>query len=256
MQRQIIGLIAAMPQEIAPLLKRIRVQERLHFGRFNGYRLMADNLDCLLVETGIGAWRAEAAAQALVEAVRPDLILSFGIAGAVEDDLRIGDVVAGSRVCFLKDGMLGTPIALASLPPEAQQAAAHVLQARSASLVSGTIVTTPGSQTISRRPPEFTHPVLEMETGAVARVASARHIPLLALRAISDTPAEPIPFPIEEIYDEEYRLRTGRMIGDILRRPGLLPRLLRVERNARRAEENAAVAVSTILAEPWNDLLR
>jgi len=249
MEKQTIGLVAAMPQEIAPLLKRIRVQERLRLGRFRSYRFTLANLDCLLIETGIGARRAGAATRTLLEALRPDLILSFGIAGAVENGLHIGDVVAGSRVYSLEDGVPGRPIALASLPPQAQQAAAHVLQDCGARLVPGTIVTTPGSQTISTRPLEFLHPVLEMETAAVAWIASERGIPLLALRAISDTPAEPIPIPIEDIYDKEYRMRTGRMIWAIVRRPGLLPRLILVERNSRRAEENAAIAVAAILTE-------
>jgi len=242
-----IGLIAAMAQEIRPLLRRAGRVERLPLGAFEGYRFRIADLDCLLVGTGVGERRAAAATQALLAASAPTVLISFGIAGAVDGDLRIGDVVAGERVYALEHGSPARPIDLAALSPGARQAAGRALALRRAGLVTGTIVTTPGAQTIRERPAGFQHPVLEMETAGIAHLAAGQGVPLLALRAISDNPAEPIPIPVEEIYDRQYRQRTAWLIWTILRRPALIPRLGRMARNAARAEENAALTVMAIL---------
>ena len=248
-----VGMIAAMSTEIAPLLKRVDVRERLRIGGFRAWRFHLADKDCLLVETGIGTRRAGEAARALLAVRRAGLLLSFGIAGAVEADLRIGDVVVGRRVYALRAAALESPLGLAGLSPDLEQATATALRARRAGLLPGTIVTTPGPQAIQGRPSVFPHPVLDMETAAVAQAAAQAGVPLLALRAISDNPAEPIPFPVEDIYDEQFRQRTGRLLLALLRRPSLLARLSGTVRNARIAEENAALAVTTILAGAWTD---
>jgi adenosylhomocysteine nucleosidase len=88
-----------------------------------------------------------------------------------------------------------------------------------------------------------------METAGIAQVAAQAGVPLLALRAISDGPAEPLPFSIEEFTDEQQRIRTGKFLSAILRRPGLLHGLLRLGRNTNRAAQNLALALLAILEQ-------
>jgi len=116
-------------------------------------------------------------------------------------------------------------------------------------VVWGTIVTTPGSQTILPRP-EILHPVLDMETAGVARVAEEMGIPLLALRALSDTPQEPIPFDIEAFTTGKVGTRLHRIARTFLQHPGIIFQLLRLGQNTEKAAQNAALALVTALSQP------
>ena len=52
----------------------------------------------MLVTSGMGMRRASEAARELIKTNAPCLLISFGIAGAVEADLEIGDVVVAEAV--------------------------------------------------------------------------------------------------------------------------------------------------------------
>jgi nucleoside phosphorylase len=243
-----IGFVAAMSQEVRPFLRRVGKWERVSPGGFPGYRFRLFDRDCLLVQSGIGLRRATDATQALVAATRPQLLVSFGVAGAVQNDLQVGDVVFIHAACLLDNGIPGQFQPLALWSTAARQAATQALQRRSARWVIGTAITTPGSQSVHLPPKELAHPVLEMETMGIAQVAAEQAIPLLALRAISDTLEKPIPFGIEEFFDADFNLRVGKIVKIIVRHPYILLHLLRLRRNIDRAAENAAIALVPALS--------
>ena len=172
----------------------------------------------------------------------------FGVAGAAQNDLQIGDVVFIGDVCSLDNGRPGQVQPLAAWPTTAQQAAVQVLQSRGARCMTGTALTTPGTQSVHLQPQELAQPVLEMETMGIARVAAEQAIPLLALRAISDTIEEPIPFGPEEFFDADFNLRPGKIARLVLRRPHSLLQFLRLARNSDRAAENTAIALIAALS--------
>ena len=199
----------------------------------------------------MGLRRAALAARALIDAAGPQLLVSLGVAGAVDADLEIGDVVAARNTCLLdKHGLPGPFQPLAVLSETAWQAARLALQPGGAGLYYGTAVTTHASQFIRQRPQQLTNPVLEMETAAIAAVAAGQGLPLLSLRAISDGLRAPIPFNLERMLDGQDNLRTVEILKTILRHPGILPQLLRMGRNTRQAAANAALALLAILTQP------
>jgi adenosylhomocysteine nucleosidase len=244
-----IGLVVAMPQEVRPLLAYAMGWKRAAIGKFPGYRFELSGRECLLVRCGIGLESAILAGRALLAEVQPKLLVSFGVGGGVTDDLSVGDVVLGRESCELYVAELSNFRPLAPLTDQAQEAITQALRPHDAKVVWGTIVTTPGSQTIQPRP-EILHPVLDMETAGVARIATEAGIPLLALRALSDTPREPIPFNIQAFTSGRWSTRLRRMTGTILRHPGILNRLVRLGRNTEKAAQNAALALATALSQP------
>lgn len=245
-----IGMIAAMPQESGALLRRIGEWERTMFGPFRGYRFRLFDRNCLLVQSGMGIRRAMDATHALLKATSPQFLVSFGVAGAVKDDLQIGDVVVARYTCLLDKGIPSRFQRLAPLSDAAQQAAAHALQVRGARLVSGTAITTRGSQVVQLQPETMAYPVLEMETAGIARVAAEQGIPLLALRAVSDGPQAPIPFDLEVVIDEESNLQIGELIKMVLRHPRIILLSIRLSQNVERAAKNAAIALVAALSLP------
>jgi adenosylhomocysteine nucleosidase len=245
-----IGLIAAMPQESAALLRYIKVWKQTTFGPFRGARFKLLDRNCLLVTSGMGLERAMDAIHTLLTGSSPHLLVSFGIAGAVNNDLNIGDVVVAGNTCLLNKDLPGHFQSLNSLSEAAWDAAAQVLQPDGARLVSGTAITTRGSQVVPEGLEEMPHPVLEMETAGIAQIAAEMGIPLLSIRSISDGPQSPIPFDLEAILDDKDNLRIGRLLTMVLRRPQIIFQSRQILQNTRKAADHAARALVAILNQP------
>ena len=242
-----IGLIAALTQESDALLRYIKGWKRIPLGSFRGKSFELSGQTCLLVTSGMGIRRAGEAARNLVETNAPRLLVSFGVAGAVEADLEIGDVVAAEAVCRLDQGVPGPHLPLKPWPDAACEAAVQVLARRGARLFAGTSITTLGSQIIKSQLGEIMHPILEMETAGIAQVAAEKGIPLLSLRAISDGPRASIPFNLGEMMDEDANLQVARMLKAIIRHPRIVLHLKRLMQNTWIAADNAAVALVAAL---------
>ena len=245
-----IGLIAAMPQESKALLRCIQEWRHTTLGPFRGARFKLLDRNCSLVTSGMGLKRAVDAAHTLLAVASPHLLVSFGIAGAVNDDLNIGDVVVAGNTCLLDKGLPGQFQSLATLSEAAWDAAAQVLQPDGARLVPGTAITTRGSQVVLQGLEEMAHPVLEMETAGIAQVAAERGIPLLSIRSVSDGPQSPIPFDLEAMLDDKDNLRIGKLLMMILRRPQIIFQSRRMLQNTRKAADHAARALVAILNHP------
>ncbi len=249
-QMEAIGIIAAMPQETNALLHLIKERKWTRLGSYRCHHFQLSKRNCWLITSGMGLQRAAQATRTLVDATSSQLLVSFGVAGAVGDNLEIGDVVASRNTCLLDQGLLGQFQSLALLSETAWQAVVQALQPRQVSLYTGTAITTRGSQFIQRQPEQLTNPVLEMETSGIAGVTAEQGIPLLSLRAISDGPSAPIPFDLEAMLDEDYNLRIWEILKTVLNHPRMLPRLLKMGQNTEVAADNAAIALVAALSQP------
>jgi adenosylhomocysteine nucleosidase len=245
-----IGFIAAMPLESKALLRCIKEWKRTSLGPFRGARFRVMDRNCLLVTSGMGIKRAMDATYALLEETRPQLLVSFGIAGTVSADLHIGDVVAPGNTCLLNKGLPGQIRSLASLSEAAWNAATQVLRPYGARLVPGTAITTHGSQVVLQGLEEMPNPILEMETAGIAQVSAEAGIPLVSIRSISDGPQSPLPFNLETILDENNNLRIGRMLMMVLRYPQIILQSRQMMQNSRKAAKHAASALFAALNQP------
>jgi adenosylhomocysteine nucleosidase len=244
---EIIGLLAAMKQESAAFLHIVKGYERVSVGNFQGYRFKISQRNFLLVTSGMGIQRAAEAARTLLDIYSPGLLISFGIAGAVEQELEIGDVILAQSTCRLEGSTVGSFLHLAAWSNTARLAISQALAARGNYLYTGTAVTTIGSQASKAEAGALIHPILEMETAGIAQVALEKRIPLLSLRAISDGPRAPIPFDLGDVMDAEVNLQTSRLLAAIIRKPGILSSSLQMLRNSRVAYKSAARALHAAL---------
>lgn len=249
-----IGLIAAMSEEIKPLLARVGSVERETAGEFTLYRFRAGNRNACLVESGLGPEKAARAAATLVAAAAPDLIINFGLAGAVTSGLGVGDVVLARRLLFAKERLFSEQQGLATdltgtaidlLQRELAGASFRVCDGTS--ITAGTILAK--GETARLLPTGVVNPVLEMETAAVAKIAAREGIPLVAVRAISDDAAEELEFTITDFTDRNMNIRAHRVLWSLTRRPWLVPQLVRLARNSRRGGANLARVVEILLAQ-------
>jgi adenosylhomocysteine nucleosidase len=246
-----IGLIAAMPLESRALLRLVRDAKRTDIKKLSIDIFTVSSLSCVLVTSGMGMRRAGEATSYLVENFSLDQLISFGIAGAVEQELDIGDVVLADRFCQLDQGSPGKIIQLAVWPEAARESMRQQLAGHGKKLFNGTAVTTTGTQVSGEQLPGINHPVLEMETAGIARVATEIGIPFLSLRAISDGPRAPIPIDLSTALDDDANLKVGELFKAILRNPRIIIQSRRMLRNTAIAADHAALALYTTLKH-WN----
>ena len=238
-----IGLLAAMRQESDALLDRVNQQKEIRIGGLRGCFFSISGQSCVLITSGMGVRRARQAAQVLVQEYDPHMLISFGIAGAVEADLDIGDVVLPQAFCKLEHGIPGELTALAPWPALALEAANQELTRLKQHIYLGTAVTTNGSNGSQAQLEGLAHPVLEMETAGIAEIAAKSGIPLLSLRAISDGPRAPLPLDLAEVMDEDANLKMGKMLISIIRNPSIILKSRQMMRNTTLAAKHAALAL-------------
>jgi adenosylhomocysteine nucleosidase len=94
--------------------------------------------------------------------------------------------------------------------------------------------------------------VVDMETSAVARVCREHDVPLLALRAISDTAGQRIPVPLEFSFDlERQRPKVRPLVAFLAHNPTLIvPFILFVTGLARARVALTDTIIDAILATP------
>lgn len=237
-----IGLIAAMPEEVTPLLRKMGVSEINDNSRQPVIRFSQSGHDIWLIISGMGSANASTATRTLINNCAPDSIVSLGFAGSLSPKLHVGDIVLAERILLLHDGQFS----------EQQTVRADMPENIGIVTIPATFVTTgevmSKKELFTRLPDRLSTAVVEMETAAVAQIASAEHIPLLAIRAISDGFDEELAFTLDEFCDKEMHLQRWRVLLKVAKNPSIIPQLIKLSRNLKIASEALAAAVSGFLS--------
>lgn len=156
-------------------------------------------------------------------AASAQVILSSGIAGALDPTLKAGDVV----ISLLFPGEVGGTFLVGKLYelfPEAYLGAV---------VGSDSIVATLAQKTMLRA--RTGARAVDMESHIAARVAARHGIPCAALRTISDTASEQLPPAALLGMKPDGTMALGAVLGSLARNPRQLPALLRTGIGAERA---------------------
>ncbi len=248
-----IGLVAAMPDEIRPFLKRLRKFDKTRLQGFPLYRFTIGGNDCSLIESGIGAGRAERAAETLVKSLHPALLISFGFGGAVMPGLSAGDLAVAARSLLFRNNAFsrGDTIELPD-SSRARRIMGAICEKLVCRVVHGDFITSDiilNKKTLRDiMPVDISNPVLDMETWAIARTAGQGEIPFLAVRAVSDEAEEELEFSLDQFTDNEMNIKITRVLRAISRKPRIIPQLLRLARNSKIAGRNLSIALEGFLA--------
>jgi adenosylhomocysteine nucleosidase len=219
-----LGIICAMPEEIAALLGDMTGVERRELAGREVLRGRLYGRSVAMIESGIGKVASAMTATLLLDGLRCRGIVMCGVAGGIDPDLAIGDLVVARRLIqhdygrLQGDGLtlfrpavppfgpgrrdyafelprdLVTKIesalqgfALPALPADLFEGAKP---ARPPMIKLGTIVS--GDQFINdegvraRLQTELGAHAVEMEGAAVAQVAAAFGVPAIVIRSLSD----------------------------------------------------------------------
>ena len=84
-----IGITFALPSESSDVVRQLHALER-HDNLLSG---KIDNRDVTILHTGVGAKACNEKLEVLLHKTRPSLVISSGFAGAVSEQLRVGDLI-------------------------------------------------------------------------------------------------------------------------------------------------------------------
>ena len=194
-----IGLLGAMPEEIALLYRRLENRSERRCGGVTFYEGELNGRSVVLCCAGIGKAQAAAAVQLLVTVFGATAIVFSGIAGNMSSQVGIGDVVIGGTVVYHD----GEPRMFADSYPHLEEfhsdprlvaAAERACAEAGAHYLVGKIATgdrfVGDSATKQAIAAQCAPDCVEMEGAAVAHIAAKNDVPFVILRAMSDNADE------------------------------------------------------------------
>lgn len=218
-----IAIIAALEREVRPLVRRWRRRELAH----GGVALPAfERDDVLVVCSGVGAEFARRAAVAVFASQRPRILVSAGLAGALDSGLQVGKVfqpaaVVDLRTCARFAALDGSGVLVS---------VSSVLDRQAKRRIQGS----------------YAAQAADMEAASVALVAGQHDCPFLALKAISDSPEFDMP-PFDRFLDARGQVRTARFLAACALRPRQWLAVARLGFNSARASRELSRALAHLI---------
>jgi len=160
-----------------------------------------------------------------------ELLISFGVAGALDPTLKAGDLILPASV-INKDGeVFETDFS------RHQKMTSHL--ADEINFFDGRLF---GSEKLISSIPEKKHlnqsfgaVAVDMESLGVAQAALEQGCPFLIVRTISDTANQNIPAATFRAVDEEGNIQIAKVLKDLALRPADLPSLIKLAGNSQKA---------------------
>lgn len=186
---------------------------------------LLDGLDCRIIS---GGGHAEVTRRKTLELAEGGVtaLVSFGIAGALDPQLKPGDLILADAV-EMPDGRI--------VPCDAVRRGEIAAKVHAfGGLIAGRSVAAGRAEKVALFQQTGAIAV-DMESHHVAEVAAARGLPFIVIRAIADTAEDELPEAALVGLNEEGRPAIGAVLLSLLKKPWQLPGLIRVALRSRTA---------------------
>jgi adenosylhomocysteine nucleosidase len=231
-----IGIIAAMPGELKPLVQGWKPISLPNAGRGEAaWRGKLEGAECIAVCAGMGQQAAERACAIASQQASLTALASIGWAGALSCGVQpanayvINEVIDGTtaeRFATTKSVREGNPSTLklvtidhVALPPEKRKLAES-----------------------------FRAVLVDMEAATVARYARAHGLDFYCLKAVSDLAGEILP-DFSQYTDQQGQLQLPALLAHVAIRPRYWPALARLGQNGKRGAVAIAAAMDSLVGE-------
>ena len=229
-----IGIIGAMDDEVAGLKALMDGAEVTRRASMEFYEGMLEGKKVVVVRSGIGKVNAAICTQILVDEFHAEVVINTGIAGSLNNEINIGDIVVSTdlvqhdmdAVAFgyrkgqipqMEEFSFVSDEALRSLAVKACKEVNPDIAVFEGRIASGDqFVADQGRKDFIVK--EFGAYAVEMEGAAIAQAATLNHVPFLVIRAISDKAdgSAHVDYPAFEKLAIEHSMRlTRRILRDI-----------------------------------------
>ncbi len=209
----LLAFIAAEPREFAGFLRHVTDVTRTNLPVHWSRRATWKKHRVLLIANGAGPRQSAAAARVCDSAAA---IINTGFCGALDSDLKIGDVIVADKVFFSSQMFDCRPVTT------------NASYRRGAICSSARIAATATDKAQLRRPGAI---AVEMEAAGVIPYVERRGLPFFCVRTVSDLADESFANDFNAALGPDGRYRMGRLIGSALMRPyRRLPELMRLKK--------------------------
>lgn len=231
-----IAVTFALPDESGVFLKSIDVTRTVSDGSLPLYFGTLDGLEIAVLHTGVGAVSARARLDGFLSDYGPGLIISSGFAGGLDPLLQIGALMISTNYSSspLMDAARlffnETPSVYFGLLTTQEIPAESVSSKRSLASQSGALA-------------------VDMETSAIASACAEASIPLLSMRAISDTSLQSLPVPFSAWFDSvKQKARPSSLLLYLAMHPAVIPDFVRFVRGVFRSKKIMASRLRDFIA--------
>jgi adenosylhomocysteine nucleosidase len=223
-----LAVVAALKRELVPLGRKAH-----------------PNL--ALIETGAGAQNADRHLRWWLERSRTRGVIGIGFAGALSPSLLVGDLMVAREVLGGKGERLAANSALLI-------SAAERLELEGLAVRFGTIITANKIAGESKDKRSLAMALsanevgcVDIESSAIAKVCTERHIPFLIVRCITDVFDEDLPVDFNRCRNSDGDLNYGKVLKAALLNPRSFKGLWELRRRSQACAEQLALFVQRLL---------
>jgi nucleoside phosphorylase len=226
-----IAVTFALPSESSEFLRRLGNKSRDNRNGISIVRGTIGHRSIEVIHTGVGENICRERIGKFLENQQFDFLISAGFAGSLNHELQVNDLLLARNFSTvdLKHASLSN-----------------------VSIYPATMLTVPAlinsSEERERIARESGASVVDMETEFIAQACTHNGIPLLALRVVTDTPAQPFPAPPSVLFDiQQQRTHLSVLARFFLGHPRRMPGLLQFARRVARARKTLANALNAVV---------
>jgi adenosylhomocysteine nucleosidase len=200
---------------------------------------------------GIGRKNAEKSVREFLATNSPELVLTCGFAGGLNPDLKLGEVVFETSVpsssrresAQTESGEKLEPTHVGCYNLNEKLVAAG---AKPAKFFCADRITTTVAEKKKLRA-ETGADAVEMESEVIHAVCRERGIPCATVRVISDTAGEDLPLDFNQLFKPDMSLDYGKLAWAVMKSPGKIGALLKLQKRTRFAAEQLADILGKII---------
>ena len=228
-----IGIIGAMDEEVAILKESMEVQDTMERAGMTFVKGIMSGKEVVVVRSGIGKVNMGICAQILIDCFGVDTLINTGVAGSLDADINIGDIVISTDAVQhdMDVSMLGEPVGqiprmdtfsfpadekLVKLAVEVNKEVNPDIQTFTGRVLSGDQFIS--SDDVKKRLIEVFHgDCAEMEGASIAHGAYLNKIPFIVIRAISDK-ADGSAEMDYTAFEHEAAKHSARLVEDLVQK--------------------------------------
>jgi nucleoside phosphorylase len=244
----VILIFYAFAREVGAFKRRLTDRSALGIDGLRGFRARLGTTEIIGVLTGLGIDRAADTARRTMQSfASADLVIATGLAGALSETLKPGDLVLADRLILDADRPGLAPTAI-TIPPTDLARFSATLTAYPLKFATGTILN--AAQILkdgaAKRDARARTGALavDMESAAIAAEAHRCSLRFACVRAVLDTVDEEIVGA--ELAGPDGEVRPLAAAGFVLRNPAAVVGLARMMRSLNRATAALAAALEAL----------
>ena len=220
-----IGIVFAMKEELDALLSKVELKNSYEIFDLTFYECEFNNMECVLVECGIGKVNAARSTQILIDNMKVECIINIGVAGGVSKELDICDIVVGEKLVQHDFDLTGFNHEKGYIPNVGKYIKSDEylvkiamdncegIKVHKGVIASGDIFVTEEKMS-DKINTKFDALCVEMEGASIAQVCYLSHVPFLVIRSISDSPKK----GNNKMSFDEFLLKSTDIVADYMKR--------------------------------------